>query len=171
MSPQSLILATVSSKDHDEAITAVVRFALQRIGADQKCCYVTIGKPNATLQELLTLNGIPTDRMLYVDCVSAERQQLKDTATVKYVHSPHDLTAIGIQMNRFLPAKPGVVVFDSVNSLLLHNSRSDVQRFMHQFSSFVRNNKLGGIVLALAEDGDVSLLSSIGQFCDVTVEI
>lgn len=171
LSDQFLVLLTMPSKDHDEVVTSLTRFMLQRVAADRKCCYVTVGKPSATLQELFALNGIANTRMLYVDCVSAEREQLKDTATVKYVHSPHDLTAIGIQMNRFLPAKPGAVIFDSLNSLLLHNSRSDVLRFIHQFTSFVRTNKLAGVLLALAEDSDVALLSSIGQFCDTQVEL
>lgn len=163
-----LSLITVPTHDRDEAATLLVRELLKK---RKKGCYITAGKPVATLAELFALNGVTPTQLIYIDCVSAESKPIPDTATVHYVRSPRDLSAIGIQMGKIVSAKPQFIIIDSVNALLLHNSRSDVLRFLHSFTGVVREHKLAGAILSLAEDSDAQLLAELEQLCDGRIEL
>jgi|SRR3989344_5958164 len=153
---------SVPARDHDEAAVHILRSVMKQGSGS----YVTVTKPAQTLQELFSLNHVSAD-IRFIDCVSG-----KDTSSknVQYVDSPHDLTGIGIQLTKAMAGSAFVIV-DSLNTLLLHNSRSEVLRFLQSLISDARKSKHAAVILNLKEDSDIKLIAEVEQFCDAVIEL
>lgn len=163
--PQTFVaIALIPTKSHDEATVQSLRTLLGRHAG--KGCYITAAKPSATLRELFTLNGVPVKRVPFIDCVTGDHG--KQDAAVRYVASPHDLTGISIQLGKLAPK---FAILDSLNALLLHNSRSEVLRFIHALISSCRAAESTLLIIGLAEDSDHPLIAELEQFCDSVIEL
>src|SRR3989344_3414274 len=159
LSQNFVAVALIPTKNHDEVGVQALRTLLARDAGTG--CYITAAKPSATLRELFTLNGVPMKRVQFVDCISGDHG--KGDAAIQYTASPHDLTGIGIQLGKFAPK---FAILDSLNALLLHNSRSEVLRFLHALISGCRSARRTLLIIGLAEDSDHPLITELEQFCD-----
>jgi KaiC/GvpD/RAD55 family RecA-like ATPase len=136
--------------------------------------YVTVNKPYATLNESFKRDGVKTDRMFFIDCVTKMvGGASKPSDRFLTIESPQFLTEISIAVSQAMSALPKgekYFVLDSVSSLLIYNSSGTVARFIHFLSGKLREWDARGIFLAVDTEVE-ALLPYISQFVDKTVHV
>lgn len=136
--------------------------------------YVTVNKPYVALNENFKKNGVKTDRIFFIDCVTKMVGGVsKPSDRFLTIESPQFLTEMSIAVSQAMSALPKgekYFILDSVSSLLIYNSPGTIARFIHFLSGKLREWEARGVFLAV--DAEVeTLLPYISQFVDKTVHV
>ncbi len=150
-----------------EGLDTVVELVKDLFLKDSNVVYVTVNKPAAVVMDYLKKAEVDAERVFFIDCatasVSGESARLKNILFV----SPQNLTGLSLAINELLGQLPGKtsVVFDSVDTLLVYNPPSMLQKFAHFIANKIRLNKVDGILVASANSNKelVSLLRGVSD--------
>jgi KaiC/GvpD/RAD55 family RecA-like ATPase len=131
--------------------------------------YITTNKPYSHLSGLLKKEGVDTERVFFIDCISRQVMSVVDEpSNVVCISSPQDITAVAISVSAAVDRLPGerVLFLDSLSTLLLYND----EKVIGQFSNFIINKMLvsgvASIIMALTSDIDKEVIRQIMAFVD-----
>jgi archaellum biogenesis ATPase FlaH len=140
------------------------------------CVYSTFNKPNNTIITQLQKNNIKTDKIFFIDCATPVSSSEEMHGSSKSIFlNPQSLTNLSIAITTALenlPKKqPNILILDTIDTLMLHNDRKIVIRFIHQLCGKIRKNKVKSIFYVTEEESDKKTISEISNFCDTSLSI
>ena len=140
------------------------------------CVYVTVAKPYNTIMNILNKNGIKTERIFFIDCVTS----LSTSSSVMRAGNcvfcqPQALTNISIALTNAIESLPKdndkLLILDTLSTLMLYNETGTVTRFAHVLTGKLRASGVKSVILTLEEETDKKIIAQLGQFCDKTINI
>jgi hypothetical protein len=147
--------------------------------------YITVNKPYNTLVKLLKDNGIDTDKIFFIDCISRTvslpkglnmpEEKIKEADNCLYIASPSRLTELGIALSQALSAmktyEDKFLFLDSLSTLLIYNELPTIARFVHFLATRLRLFGLVGIIMSMEKEIDEKLILTLIELCDNVVEV
>ena len=137
--------------------------------------YITLDRPYSYLNNLLKENGIDTNRFLFLDCVTRLVGGTQRSENVVFLQTPQNLTQLNLSLNRAIesmpPAEKRFIFFDSLSTLLIYNQFSTVAQFIHSLTNTARLQGVSVALLSVKQAQYAELVSSLGRFCDTTIEV
>lgn len=167
------LLLVPSSLERDLTNELVTHFTTAK---DALCVYVSVSQPSKTVDKRFEAAGAETDNIFYIDCATkltgiSEFQRAGNTV---FLH-PQDLTTISISLSKAIESIPegreGILVFDTLSTLMIYNDADTVSRFAHSLTSNIREWGIKSIVLTLEEETDDVIKARLTQFTDVTINV
>jgi hypothetical protein len=137
---------------------------LQKVVAEEYyVLIVTTNQPFDILKKNYEKNGVPLDRIQFIDTVTkyAVGRDLQPVKNCRFINNPANLTDIGIAMTeilKYLEGKKTCLLFDSVNSMLIYISSQNITKFIHFITNKLRLMNFSGIFLVVEKglDPDVT---------------
>lgn len=137
--------------------------------------YVTVNEPYDSLEKIMKRNRIDAKNMFFIDCVTKQAGGLADrTDKCLYMASPGNLTEISIAISEVLHAMPGnrkFLFLDSLNTLLVYNSKTSVAKFSHYSSNRIKILGHAGVFTSAENQMDDMLVKQISEFCSKVVRV
>ncbi len=115
------------------------------------------------------------DNLRVIDCMSRPLGlDAPDTAHIKHVNGPADLTGMGVWAGRLMDEfknKPVRLCIDSLSTLLMYSSLTVIFRFVHLLNGKVQ--AAGGLSVGVADEGmhDEKTMASLRQLYRATLEL
>lgn len=164
-----ICLMVVNSSNQHEANYSFIKHMLAR-GANG--VYVTTNNPYPIMAEKLSKEGIPVDRMFFIDGVSNEVRG-KEPKNCLYLDHLENLTGLGIMLNHTLSTAKGknFLVIDSMSTLLLYNAAGCLAKFAHFLTARMKMWGVSGVYLSLKDQSDPLLMSHLSQICDKIIDL
>lgn len=170
--PEDFIcLVVTDSERYQETNLEILRYMTSD---PRNCIYVTMNKPYERLVHDLSVAGIDTNQMAFIDAVTLEvGGSPKEEANCIYLDTFANLTYLSIAINRLVSQLPGddFLFLDSLSTLLLYNKMGDVARFFHFMSGRMRMWKTKGIFISIKKEEDELLFKQIAPFCDKVIDL
>lgn len=150
--------------------------------ADAGGVYLSSDRPTTDLMDRFGQKGfdlktaLETARVIIVDLVSKSIGADLLTKNVLFVHSPEDLSATQLAIERALAGidiTPGDswALSDSLSTLLIYNSPGSVLQFLHFLIGRLRVLRMTGLILTQEGSVDEKTLSAIRHFCDMSIKL
>lgn len=136
--------------------------------------YISVTSPYDSLYSMLEKNNVGTEKLFFIDVISASIGEVEETENCLYVHSPNSLTEISITLGALIENAELLdrfIVVDSVTTLLVHNEPARVSRFFHFLITKMKRVKMGGVLLSTREETDKRVLNELSLFCDKVIKI
>lgn len=121
------------------------------------------------------VNGEGYIRVL--DAVSSRSGSAAESAAIRHVSSPGDLTGMGIEFSELARAAQGDGVnrlrigFDSLSPLLMYVDLQRLFRFLHVFTSQIQSRDWFGLFSIDPDSHDPQVVNTISQLFDGVLEI
>lgn len=162
-----VILITVSPVIYQQGVLEALRYLSERFGTG---LYITLNKPCATLQALFEKNGVPQEKVVYLDSITNTPEH--DTESCRYLGRMRELTDICIALTKLVAERRGVrfVMLDSVSTLLIYNDAKSVARFCHTITEKLRSLGLPAALVQVEMEEGKDMTAQLAQFCDVYVK-
>jgi KaiC/GvpD/RAD55 family RecA-like ATPase len=142
--------------------------------SNAECIYVTATIPAASIMGALDVLEIKTEHVHFVDCVS--HTMLGSVGAKKedilLVESPTMLENVMLKveyLSRKIGSKKKIVLFDSLNSLCIHNDVKIVSEFLHILVNNMRAKNITTILLTIEEHGTDDIKNMLNLVCDETM--
>lgn len=136
--------------------------------------YVTLNKPLASLLEFLKKQKVDGKKFLFVDAITKmTSDSVLEESNFEYVDSPKSLIDLSDAIEtgiKKIKSEKKFVIFDSVNTLLVYNKPTIVEKFVHSIAGKMRAWKVKGF-FAMTKSTQEEVTKTIAQFCDETAEI
>jgi hypothetical protein len=136
--------------------------------------YVTTNKPNSHIVNLFRLEGLNSDRIFFVDCISKEimPEISEEPENCLFVEGPQDITGISLAIHNGIEHLPGekLLFLDSLSTLLLYNDANVVGRFSNFIINKLRVKGVSGVILALESDVGKDVLKNVESFVDEVIK-
>jgi hypothetical protein len=134
---------------------------------------LSASRPYANLSAMYKKNGIDTEGLFFLDCITGSGDHSESAANVLYIDNASDLTKILIAINDVLIHVKGnkFLLFDSVPSMLIHNQPMLFARFIHGMLTKLRIQNVGGVLLSFQSDANKDIRAEIAQLCDKVVSV
>lgn len=137
---------------------------------------ITTNQPSMVLRRLYLQEGIDREHVRFIDAITkyAIGKVPKDAENVVFVKSPDDLTDMGIAITRILKEGGGkgvFVLFDSISTMLIYLSSTNISRFIHFVTSKLKIAGIAGVFLTVEKGLDPLLLSQLTTFVDEVVDM
>lgn len=167
-----IFLVLSPSKRYRENILFLVREIQKK---QFRIIYISINQPAAYLCEMFGREGIDVSRVYFIDSITryAGGSVANPADNCRYVGKPGDLTAMGMAVTDILKKfgeEKTVILFDSVNAMLIYSSSVDLTKFIHFVVSKIRILNISGIFLAVEKGLDPFLVSQLTMFSDEVLE-
>ncbi|MBI2559212.1 hypothetical protein HYW20_07870 [Candidatus Woesearchaeota archaeon] len=165
-----ILVVTVGAKDYQKATIDIVRFLVSGHGIPG--VYVTLNKPYEIIQRNLINSKIDQRLVIFID--AASRTQSKKVENCLYIGSPEKLSDISVAMDqavKSIPTEEKFLIFDSLNTLSIFNKPSTVARFTHFLTGKMREWKIKGVIITLANETEQALLDELTQMSDARVDL
>lgn len=143
---------------------------------DSFCVYVTVAKPYKTMVNIFSKNGIKTDNIFFIDCitslsVSGDIQRAGNCVFVQ----PQSLTNISMALTSAITSIPkekeSLMILDTLSTLMLYNQTETIAKFAHVLTGKLREWAVKSIILTLEDESDKKIVSQLTQFCDCTIRV
>ncbi len=176
--PKSIALIQISAETDE--ISLLARFL--KTHASSGGVYVSSSRPATDLLDRFGQNGfdlrtaLETAKIIIVDLVSKSFGANLQAKNVLFVHSPEDLSATQLAIEKALESTditPGHswVLSDSISTLLIYNSTGSVLQFFHFLTGRLRVLQMTGLVLSQEGSVEEKTLSAIRHFCDMSIKL
>ncbi len=165
-----ILLVTVGAKNYQKATIDIVKFLVSNNSVPG--VYVTLNKPYEIIQRNLINNKIDQRLIIFID--AASRTQSRKVENCLYIGSPEKLSDISVAMDqaiKSIPTDEKFLVFDSLNTLSIFNKPSTVARFTHFLTGKMREWKIKGAIITLANETEQALLDELTQMSDERVDL
>jgi hypothetical protein len=142
---------------------------------DYHVLVITSNQPYDILKKNYEKNGIPMERVFFVDTVTkyAIGHDHEAVNNCRFVNNPADITAIGIALSESLSGlkeQKVFLLFDSINSMLIYISSSNITKFVHFITNKLRLMSFAGIFLAVEKGLDPDMLTQLTTFVDEVID-
>jgi hypothetical protein len=150
---------------------------LQKVVAEEYyVLIVTTNQPFDILKKNYEKNGVPLDRIQFIDTVTkyAVGRDLQPVKNCRFINNPANLTDIGIAMTeilKYLEGKKTCLLFDSVNSMLIYISSQNITKFIHFITNKLRLMNFSGIFLVVEKGLDPDVLVQLTTFVDEVIDL
>lgn len=167
-----VLFVVPSALEHDLTEEMVTHFTRAE---NALCVYVTVAKPSQTVDRAFTEAGAKTENIFYIDCATAlTGVSVKRAGNVVYL-KPSDLTDITISLDDVVdelpPDREGILMFDTLSTLMVYNEADTVSRFAHALMANIRQWPIKAVVFTIDEETDEVIKSRLTQFSDQTITI
>ncbi|HYD02661.1 MAG TPA: ATPase domain-containing protein [Alphaproteobacteria bacterium] len=124
--------------------------------------YVSLNKPQKSVNELFQKSSIDTSKLFFIDCVSKEVMS-NDVINL----SPNDLDTLSLAINTYIKDIPGekFLIIDALSTLLIYNNENKVAEFIQGITKHVSENKIVFLAFSPKTEGE-ELLNKIFNFFD-----
>jgi len=173
--PKNLIvLINVKSVDYQKTNIEILRVLANE--ENLPGVYITVNKPYKTMKRILEEEGIKTDNLFFIDCITKTSGGEIDQNDKKvfYLDTPENLTGIGVAMGeaiRHIPSEDKFLFMDSLSTLLIYRSVGTVAKFSHFLTGRMRVWGLRGILMSVEKETDPEFISQLTQFCDAVITL
>jgi KaiC/GvpD/RAD55 family RecA-like ATPase len=145
------------------------------VSEDYYVLVVTTNQPSDILKKNYEKNGIPLDRIYFVDTVTkyAMGRDPMPVKNCRFVNNPANLTDTGIAITQTLQALAGkkvCLLFDSVSSMLIYLSSQNITKFIHFVTNKLRLLNFTGIFLIVEKGLDPDVMDQLKSFVDAVVD-
>lgn len=150
----------------------VIRGMLEGYAARQniQCVYITATIPATSIIGALEVLEIKMDHVHFVDCVSHTMLgSASNLENVLLVESPTMLENVMLKvefLTRKLGSQKKIVVFDSLNSLCIHNDTKIISEFLHILVNNMRAKNISLFLLMIEEQGTEDIKNMLNLVCD-----
>ncbi|ODS35008.1 MAG: hypothetical protein A7316_04590 [Candidatus Altiarchaeales archaeon WOR_SM1_86-2] len=136
--------------------------------------YITVSKPFVYSIEVMQNNGIGTENLFFIDCIS----QMGGGGGIELENcvftSPIALSEIMMHANDMLKkvkTKNKFILLDCISTLLVYNNEKPVKEFAMWLLANVRANKdVTGILVTIKEDTPPTLVGLLKAMCEKVIE-
>lgn len=139
--------------------------------------YLTLNKPYEDLVKNLEDEGIDTEKIYFIDCISklTGRRTEGIGKNCIFVDSPQALAQITTALQKLLSIgneeEQRFMIFDSISTLLVYYDKEPVGKFTHFMIGMIRKWKLKGVLLMVEESDKRGATEMMSLFCDKVVNI
>ena len=138
--------------------------------------YITVNKPYKTMKRILESEGVNTENLFFIDCITKTSGGEVDPNDKKvfYLDTPENLTGIGVAMGeaiRHISGDDKFLFMDSLSTLLIYRSVGTVAKFSHFLTGRMRVWGLRGILMSVEKETDPEFTDQLTQFCDAVVTL
>ena len=169
------LLLVVAPSDSTQQVTLdILKYFVN--AKNSFCVYVTVAKPYNTIMNILSKNGINTDRIFFIDCITSLSTGGNIMRAGNCVFcQPQALTNISIALTNAIESLPKdnekLLILDTLSTLMLYNEAGTVTRFAHVLTGKLRTWGVKSVILTLEEETDKKIIAQLAQFCDKTINI
>ena len=123
--------------------------------------YVSLNKTQRSLERILKKNGLSTNKMFFIDCVTAE----KTRDDVLHI-APDQLDLLSTAIHSFIKDVKGkkFIILDALATLLIYNNENNVAKFVKELTEFASDDVK--IVAFSPKTKGEELLNKIFNFFD-----
>jgi len=167
-----IVMITVNATDYLTVNLEILRYLCNKRRLHG--IYVGVNRPYRSMIKIMKNNGIYTDNIFFVDCISAIVGDTPFRTERCLFTSPEDLTDLAVlidQWVRNLPQEDKFLFLDSLSTLLIYNSIGTVAQFSHFLTGKMRMWGLNGVFVSLEKESNPEILDKISQFCDKIINI
>lgn len=153
-------------KDIIEIVKAIVK--------NNNICYIALNKTHKSIHENLKRKGIDDSKFYFIDGISQTiHKNIHDEENVSYVDSPSALTDLSLHISDAIKKKKaGIIIFDSLSTLLIYQPDKSVTRFVHSIINKVREYPDVKIIFTiLKEDLNSQTAKDMGMLSDYVTEL
>jgi archaellum biogenesis ATPase FlaH len=155
------ILMVVTESTYNKRILDVVKNA-----SSGPVCYVSFNKTYGALVELFKKHKANVKNIKFIDCISQNITDVKNTADCTFISSPEAITELSIVLNTHLEYGFKTVVFDSLTNLATYADMGTVKKFVKNLVSKLDGVKTDVIIFAVDLKEHEALIKSVGTFVD-----
>jgi len=168
----SVVLIIVNIKNYQSTINSIVKKTVQ----DNKTpgVYINLNKPYDVVTKNLEKGGVNTNSLIFIDSVTAIRDESHRSDNCLYLGHHQNLTDISIATSEAIMAIPSekkVLFLDSINNLLIYNDHNTVLRFSRFLIGKVRSWKCGAVIFAVKEKNSEDLIKELSQATDTVLDL
>lgn len=164
-------LVVSSAEKLHENIDEIVNFFVKE--QNKVCIYVCINKPCETIKtDLIKERKLNEKKFYFIDCISKAVSQPVEEANSLFVQNPSDLTGISVAIKQLsqLAGDDGVIVFDSLRTLLIYNKVEKISAFVRSINSIAAKYEVK-VVFMTTTSKEKILLNKITNFIDKEIEL
>jgi hypothetical protein len=163
-----IILSVTSKENYNDAV-ALMQGEIKDVS--EKIGYVTINRPYNTIIKDLKNAGIDSNKFFFIDAITATVQSPPQVDNCIFVSSPSALTDLGLAFSSTINEQnSGLVVFDTISTLLVYQNLVAVTKFVHNIVTKARVQGKKIVLVALKEDSE-EFIKDLNMFVDKIVEI
>jgi len=164
------ILYVLKPQNYFESVIDIFKSEIN----DHSIIYVTMSKPYSHILNLFTEAKLQTDKIFFIDCISAQVMKSTDKAPDNciFVESPQNITAIVLAISESVSRLPGekLLFVDSLSTLLMYNEARVVGKFSNFIINKMRTENVNTSIFALESDTDKDTIQTIETFVDQVVK-
>lgn len=169
----TIVLFLVDYKDYDSTNLNLLKFMTSKKKAHG--IYISVNKPYANLTNILKKNGVNTEKLFFIDCVTKSAGgAVQRTDNCLYISSPTNLTDLGIALDDAIESlgdHDKFIFLDSVSTLMVYHNPDAVLHFAHFLTTRARVKSFYGIFITVESEADAKLVKTLSQFCDKVIKL
>jgi len=161
----SLLLVASPSEFAKVKLAVLKRFAKEK----GIILYITFNQSATKILAELGEKGIDKKKVFFIDMVSKGKGYgLVDSENILDFESPTLLTDLLLMVEERISSKekPGVLLLDSISTLLVYNDKETVEKFLHSLATKAHKTNSRVVLLASKDSDNMDTLGTISQFCD-----
>lgn len=168
--PDYIIYIETSPEKTLEVSNAIVKYFSSK---NDKGIIVSANRPYTTLLNNYKNNGIDTNKIFIIDCISKSLNADNKTKNVSFIENLSALTDISLSIDEHIndSTSKKFIFFDSLTTMLLHNNPNILARFIHNVLTKMRLNYIGGVIISLQDINNREVRAEIAQLCDKVIKI
>ncbi len=129
--------------------------------------YITLTKPAKAIMETLEKEGVNLKNYHFIDCVSKRSGLEGSVEKTVFVAGPTSLTELGIAITKLIKEKkPGLLIFDSISSLLIYNDELKAVKFLHFLMTHIKGTNAKAVYLIMRSDLGKKVVRELELFAD-----
>lgn len=130
-------------------------------------CFISLNKPYTSIESDAKRLGVDPSSIFFIDAVMQKAGKESQAENVVFISSPRALTEMSITVNKVIEvAEPSCVIMDSLSTLLMYESPSNVIKFIHSIVSTLRMKETAGAFIVIKSDAIDSILKDMSMFVD-----
>lgn len=139
-----------------------------------QCIYISCTRPINVLINLFKENDLPLEKLFIIDVITKYRPEKMERKNIIFLQSPENLIDLCISLSSVLDIvnpEDRFVLIDSVNSLLIYNTKDSVLKLCHTISIRLREKMFKGVFLAMSEGLHADVITELSFICERTFKI
>jgi archaellum biogenesis ATPase FlaH len=129
--------------------------------------YIALNKPYKTLTKFLNGKGVDSQKLSFIDTLTEGDEKNK-----VYVQA-ENLSGMGIKIAQIMKKEnPGFIIFDTVDTFMVYNKKSSLEKFFTSLITKLRNSEKKCIMIGIKEALLEHMLHiSMERLSDQTVDL
>jgi len=173
-SEDKFVLVMLSEKQYEKKLEELVRNAESN---NAKICYVCLSKPVDDVIASLKNLKISIGKFFFIDILSSHYKSRESMENCIFIgEGTHKLGLIKNAIGRAISEKGcGMVIFDTISSLLVYEQTHDIVRFTHDLTTEEKQQNINNVFIILKEGGEMqgycnSLIGDLKMFADKSID-